>query len=82
MAPSPTGKYLGVMKTELLAGCALVLALAGCTKKEAAPATPAAPAAASPASPGQTINTGTPVDGEATVTAPTAVGVGAPIEAG
>jgi Ca-activated chloride channel family protein len=67
------------MKTELLAGCALVLALAGCTKKEAAPATPAA---ASPSSPGQTINTGSPVNGEATLTVPAAVGVGAPIEAG
>jgi len=83
LAHSPTGKYLGVMKSELLAGCALVLALAGCTKKEAAPAAaPAAPAAASPASPGQTLNTGTPVDGDATVTAPATVGVGAPIEAG
>jgi len=76
------------MKTELLAGCALVLALAGCTKKEAAPATPAADSAATGAQgaatpvPGQTINTGSPVDGEATVTAPAAVGVGAPLEAG
>jgi len=84
-----------LLKAGLLAGCALALALAGCTKKEAAPATPAAGSPASPTQgvavgepnpgaplPGQTINTGSPVDGEATVTAPAAVGVGAPIEAG
>jgi Ca-activated chloride channel family protein len=69
-------------KAGLLAGCALALALAGCTKgctkKEAAPAPPAAGSSASPA---QGINTRTPVDGEATVTAPSVVGVGAPIEA-
>jgi len=44
-----------------LAGCSLALALAGCTKKEATPATP--------------------VDGAATLTVASAVGVGAPIEA-
>jgi Ca-activated chloride channel family protein len=70
-----------LLKAGLLAGCALALALAGCTKKEAAPAPPAAPNPSTPPS-GQTINTGSPVDGEATVTAPSAVGVGAPIEAG
>jgi Ca-activated chloride channel family protein len=71
-----------LLKAGLLAGCALALALAGCTKgctkKEAAPAPPAAGSSASPA---QGIDTRTPVDGEATVTAPSVVGVGAPIEA-
>lgn len=57
------------LTTKLLAGCALVLALAGCGKKEAAPAT------------GQTINTGAPVDGDATVAVAPTVGAGAAIEA-
>lgn len=84
-----------VLKPGLLAGCALALSLAGCTKKEEAPATPATdnttpvargtavgqPNSSTPP-PGQTINTGSPLDGEATVTAPSAVGVGAPVEAG
>ena len=66
------------------AGVLAVLAflVSGCGKKAAAPAN--APPASSPsgATPGQTLNTGTPVDGEATVTAPATVGVGAGIEAG
>jgi Ca-activated chloride channel family protein len=83
------------LRTGMLTGCALALALAGCTKKEEVPAAPAAettsPAAQgvavgepNPATPaaGQKLNTGTPVDGDATVTAPASVGVGAPIEAG
>lgn len=77
-------------KPLLLAVCAL--ALAACDKK---PETPVADAAASaapgvavgepnPATPaaGQTLNTGTPVDGDATVTAPATIGAGATIEAG
>lgn len=84
-----------LLRAGLLAGCALAMALAGCKRKEAAPATPAADTtAAAPQGtavgasnpgaplPGQTLNTGTPVDGEATVTAPATVGVGAPFEAG
>jgi len=68
-----------LLKAGLLAGCALAMALAGCTKKEEAPP-PAAPNPSTPST-GQTINTGSPVDGEATVTVPSAVGIGAPIEA-
>lgn len=83
-----------LLKPGLLAGCVLAVWLAGC-KKQAAPAASAADsgaaAAQAPAAgqsgsaaplPGQSINTGTPVDGDATVTAPSTVGVGAPIEAG
>jgi Ca-activated chloride channel family protein len=70
----------------LLASGALALALAGCAKKEAAPASSAQgvaagePQASAPHA-AQTLNTGTPVDAEATVTAPAAVGVGAEFEA-
>jgi len=72
-----------LLKAGLLAGCALALALTGCSRKEAAPAASAPGSAVGTTPlPGQTINTGTPVDGEATVTAPSVVGVGAPIEAG
>lgn len=70
-----------LLKAGLLAGCALALALVGCAKKEEAPAPPAAPNASTPAA-GQTLNTGTPVDGDATLTVPATVGVGATIEAG
>jgi Ca-activated chloride channel family protein len=70
-------------KAGLLAGCALTVILAGCSKKEAAPATPAAAeATASTSVPGQSLNTGTPVDGDATVKAPATVGAGAAFEAG
>lgn len=82
-------------KAWFLAGFTVALALMGCTKKDAAPATPAGdstppvaegapggqPSSSTPLA-GQTINTGTPVDGDATVTAPSVVGAGAPIEAG
>jgi Ca-activated chloride channel family protein len=71
-------------KTEFLAGSALVLVLAGCGKKDAAPAPPAPGIAVgepNPATP-QTLNTGTPVDGAATLKVPASVGAGAPIEAG
>lgn len=75
------------LKAGLLAGGVIALALAGCAKKEAAPATSAQDSAAgapnpSTALPGQTINTGTPVDGDATVTVPATVGIGASFEAG
>ncbi len=75
------------LKAGLLAGCGFASALAGCAKKDAAPAPPAQDVAAGAPNPGtglpgQTLNTGTPVDGAATVTAPSAVGAGAPIEVG
>jgi Ca-activated chloride channel family protein len=80
-------------RAALLVGCAF--ALAGC-KKKAPPETPTADSAAAAAPsrpdpgqssasaplPGQAVNTGAPVDGDATVTAPSTVGVGAVIEAG
>ena len=83
-------------KTMMLTGCALALALCACGKKEETPAaTPAAETAApatptvavgepNPATPaaGQKLNTGEPVDGEATLTAPATVGAGGMIEAG
>jgi Ca-activated chloride channel family protein len=84
-----------VMKAGFLAGLTLALALSGCTRKDAAPAIPAGdsttpaaqdapagqPSSAAPLT-GQTLNTGAPIDGDATVTAPSVVGAGAPIEAG
>lgn len=74
-------------KAGLLAGYALTLVLAGCSKQEPAPATPAPGIAVgepnpSTPQPGQSLNTGTPVDGEATVTAPATVGAGAAFEVG
>lgn len=70
-----------LVKAGIPAACALALVLSGCAKKEEAPAPPAA-ATPAPSPSGQTLNTGTPVDGDATVTAPATVGAGAPIEAG
>lgn len=84
-----------LLRAGFLAGFTLASALTGCTKKDAAPATPAGdsatsaaqdapagqPTSATPLS-GQTLNTGSPVDGDATVTAPSVVGAGAAIEAG
>lgn len=70
-----------LVKAGIPAACLLALVLSGCAKKEEAPAPPAAATPAPPPS-GQTLNTGTPVDGDATVTAPAAVGAGASIEAG
>jgi Ca-activated chloride channel homolog len=70
------------LKTGVLAGWVLASALAGCGKKSP-PATPAADSSTITATAaGQKLNTGTPVDGEATVTVPATVGVGAEIEAG
>jgi Ca-activated chloride channel family protein len=75
------------LQAGLLAGYALALLLAGCAKKDAAPAASAPgiaggePNSSAPVA-GQTINSGTPVDGDATVTSPAAVAVGAPFEAG
>ena len=66
----------------LLSGWVLAFALAGCGKKEAAPVPPAAPPASTPAPAAQTLNTGTPVDGDATLTVPPTAGAGAPIEVG
>ena len=81
-------------KTLLLAGAAVALVLAGCTKKPEEPTAPAAEATTpatqgiavgepNPATPlpGQNINAGAPVDGPATVTAPATIGAGAVIEA-
>jgi Ca-activated chloride channel family protein len=61
----------------LLPAWGLAFAALGCGKKEAAPASspPGTPTAA------QTLNTGTPVDGNVTLTAPAKVGIGASIEA-
>ena len=70
-----------LVKAGIPAACALALVLSGCAKKEEAPVPPAAATPAPPPS-GQTLNTGTPVDGDATVTAPATVGTGASIEAG
>lgn len=81
-------------KMFLLAGAA-ALALAGCHKKPEAPVTPAAettlpttqgiavgePNPSTPL-PGQNVNTGAPVDGDATVTVPVSVGAGAIAEIG
>jgi Ca-activated chloride channel family protein len=61
-----------------LAGCVLVLALAGCKKKEGAAANPDS---AAPASSSQTINQGPPVDGTATLQVPSTAAAGAIIEA-
>lgn len=71
-----------ILKAGLLAGYVFASALAGCAKKEEAPVPPAPPAATPSTPAAQTLNTGTPVDGEATVTVPATVGAGAPIEAG
>lgn len=83
-----------LLNSGLLSGCAFALAVASCAKKDAAPtpvadsttsaaqAPPAAQTGSSAPLPGQTLNTGAPVDGAATVTAPAAVGVGAAFEAG
>jgi len=71
-----------LLKTGALAGWLLASGLVGCGKK-APPATPAADSTATTASAaGQKLNTGTPVDGEATVTVAATVGVGAEIQAG
>lgn len=56
----------------------LVLALVGCKKKESVSANPDAAAS----SPGQTINPGTPVDGDATLKVASTAMAGAVIEAG
>jgi Ca-activated chloride channel homolog len=83
-------------KTMMLAGGALALVLGACSKKEEAPAAAPAAETAAPATPGvavgepnpatpgvaQTLNTGAPVDGDATVTPPATVRVGANFEAG
>ncbi len=79
-------------KARVVTGWALAVTLAGCAKKEATPATDSTAAPAQSAAtgqpnsgtprPGQNVNTGTPVDGAATVTVAATVGVGAPIEAG
>lgn len=81
-------------RARVLTGCALVLMLAGCSKKDASTATPATDTAgaaretAGPQSgpatpvPGQALNTGAPIDGAATVTAPATIGMGAEFEAG
>jgi len=81
-----------VRKTLLLAGCAaFALALAGCGKKEEAPAAtppvadasaPSGPNAAGAPAAGQGQNTGTPIDGPATLKAPATAGAGAAIEVG
>lgn len=70
------------LKAWLRPGCALALALAACAKKEEAPAPTAAATTTTTPPTGQTLNSGTPVDGDATLTVPTTVGAGAPIEAG
>ena len=85
-----------IRTTLLLAGCAAFALALGCTPKKeeatdpavapdtassAAPASDAAAGSATAAA-GQGQNTGTPVDGEATVTAPATAGVGAVIEVG
>ena len=85
-----------IRTTLLLAGCAAFALALGCTPKKEETADPAAtPDAASSSAPassgaagsataaaGQGQNTGTPVDGEATVTAPATAGVGSVIEVG
>jgi Ca-activated chloride channel family protein len=63
----------------MLTGCVLVLALAGCKKKDGAPANPDSAAASGP---GQTINQGPPVDGDATLKVASSAIVGAVVEAG
>jgi Ca-activated chloride channel family protein len=65
-------------KSGLLTGCVLVFALAGCAKKEEA----SVPPASTPPPAAQTLNTGTPVDGDATLTVPPTAGAGATIEVG
>jgi Ca-activated chloride channel family protein len=80
----------------LLVGCTLALVLGACGKKEetfapaptAEEATPATPGVAAgepnPAAPAvaQTLNTGAPIDGDATVISPATVGIGAAFEVG
>lgn len=69
-------------KSGLLTGWVFVFALAGCAKKEEAPVPPAASPASTPPPAAQTLNTGTPVDGDATLTVPSTAGAGSPIEVG
>lgn len=62
-----------------LAGCLVVLVLAGCKKREGAAGSP--DSAVSPTS-GQNLNQGPPVDGDATLKVASTAAVGAEIEAG
>ena len=71
-----------LLKSGVLAGWVLALPLAGCGKKTSPP--PAADSTAATTQGGaaaRKINTGTPVDSDATVTVPATAGVGAEIEA-
>jgi Ca-activated chloride channel homolog len=63
----------------VLACCVLAVSFAGCRKEPAPPASTAASNAPAPAA-GSRINTGPPVDGEATIKAPASAAAGAMIE--
>lgn len=63
----------------VLAGSLAAAMLAACGEKPEQPEQ--TPAAAQPGAPARTVNTGAPVDGDATLTAPATVGAGSPFAA-